>query len=290
MVKLIALDLDGTLLNEGKYISKKNIEAINAARKNGIEVVVATGRANFDAKSILEEIDLSPWIIGSNGGTIHQPNGQFFHSIPLNKELAIDMLRKLEEEFIYYEAFIENQICAPKYGLEVFMNEIAEAEKKHIDVIPMKKEAEIQRGQKGYKEINSYKDLLDNNIEIYNILAVSFNEEKLVKSRENFIHIPNLTIVKSWDYNFHLQNGSASKGNALKVLAEQLHIDMADTAAVGDNYNDLSMLKMAGFSAAMGNADKEIKEQCDMVTLSNDEDGVAHFIYTLIENKKSMAN
>jgi Cof subfamily protein (haloacid dehalogenase superfamily) len=290
MVKLIALDLDGTLLSEGKYISKNNINAIKAARESGIEVVVATGRANFDAQSFFEELDIDPWIIGTNGATIHKPNGEFFHSVPLNKELAIDMLRTLEEESIYYEAFVQNNILAPSYGTETMLKEIEEAEKLGIETEIMRLEMKIQKEQKGHAVVPSYKDLMDDKIEIYNILAVSFLEDKLLKGWSNFTQIPNITIVKSGTYNFHLQHGEASKGNALKILANHLHIDLADTAAVGDNYNDLSMIEMSGFGAAMGNADDTIKEKSDMVTLSNDEDGVAHFIHTILNNKKSTAN
>ena len=109
--------------------------------------------------------------------------------------------------------------------------------------------------------------------------------KKLQKGWGKFLDIPELTIVKSGKNNFHLQHEQASKGNALEILAKQLNVDLVDTAAVGDNYNDLPMLQIAGRSAAMGNADQEIKDLCDMVTLTNEKDGVAHFIYSLINEK-----
>jgi Cof subfamily protein (haloacid dehalogenase superfamily) len=284
MVKLIAIDLDGTLLDKGKYISKKNIEAIKLAQKSGIQVVIATGRANFDAKNLLKETDINPWIIGTNGATIHEPNGELFYSIPLDHQLAIDMLSLLEDEQLYYEAFINHHICAPQYGKDLLFQEIDQlmSHTDHGDKSLLKLEIEIQFGQSGFTFIDSYQKLLEREQEIYNILAISFDEKKLQRGWAKFLDTPNITIVKSGEHNFHLQNEMASKGNALQILAKQLNIDLADCAAVGDNDNDLPMLQMVGKSAAMGNAVQEIKDVCDVVTLSNDKDGVAHFIHSLL--------
>lgn len=284
MVKLIAIDLDGTLLDKGKYISKKNIEAIKLAKKSGIQVVIATGRANFDAQNLLKETDINPWIIGTNGATIHEPNGELFYSIPLDYQLAIDMLRLLEDEQLYYEAFINHHICAPQYGKDLLFQEIDQlmSQNDHVDKSLLKLEIEIQFGQSGFTFIDSYQKLFEREQEIYNILAISFDEKKLQRGWTKFLDTPNITIVKSGEHNFHLQNEMASKGNALQILAKQLNIDLADCAAVGDNDNDLPMLQMVGTSAAMGNADQEIKDVCDVVTLSNDKDGVAHFIHSLL--------
>ena len=103
MVKLIAIDLDGTLLDKGKYISEKNIEAIRFAQKGGIKVVIATGRAHFDAQNLFKETDINPWIIGANGATIHDPSGELFYSIPLNQQAAGKILNILEDGFLYYQ-------------------------------------------------------------------------------------------------------------------------------------------------------------------------------------------
>ena len=287
MVKLVAIDLDGTLLDKGKYISKKNIEAIRFAQKNGIEVVIATGRANFDAKSFIRETDINPWIIGTNGATIHDPNGELFYSVPINQQMTSHILNILNEEYLYYEAFFDHQICVPNYGKELLFQEIDQLTKKSnkVDKSLLRLEIEIQFGQTGLTFIDSFRNLLEQEKEIYNIMAVSFDEEKLQKGWGKFIEFPELTIVKSGKHNFHLQHEQASKGNALEILSKQLNVDLADTAAVGDNYNDLPMLQIAGRSAAMGNADQKIKDLCDVVTLTNENDGVAHFIYSLMNDR-----
>ncbi|WP_394231677.1 Cof-type HAD-IIB family hydrolase [Niallia oryzisoli] len=286
MIKLLALDLDGTLLDKGKYISKRNIDAILAAKQKGIEVVIATGRANFDAQNLFKDFPFTPWIIGTNGATIHNPSGELFHSVPLEKSLAISMLKVLEENHLYYEAFIEGEICAPQYGQKLLFEEIAQLKKTEpeIDLDHFQLEVEIQFGQSEFHFISSYQKLVETNSEIYNILAYSFDEDKLKNGWSQFSDIPNITIVQSGVHNFHLQHNQASKGNALTILARKLQIDLVDCAAVGDNYNDLSMLEIAGLSAAMGNADKEIQEVCDFVTKSNNEDGVAYFIEAFLKD------
>lgn len=93
-------------------------------------------------------------------------------------------------------------------------------------------------------------------------------------------------MVISHEYNFELTNNNASKGNSLEYLADYLGISLNDITAIGDNYNDISMFKKAGISVAMGNAEDDIKNICSHVSLSNDLNGVAHFIHELMNKLK----
>ena len=284
MVQLIAVDLDGTLLNNNSEISEKNLESIKFAKANGVEVVIATGRAHFDVQTIFKNTDIKTWIIGANGATIHKPNGELFHSEPINRHDAIDILSWLEKEEYYYEVFSNHSIYTPQNGRELLAIEMDRAISANPEVSPdqLKHAVNKQFGQNGISFINSYKDLLEKDMDFYNILAFSFSEEKLRKGWKNFEHAKDLTVVTSANHNFELEHKNASKGNALKILADTLTIDLSETAAIGDSFNDVSMLKIAGRSAAMGNAQVEIQELCHEVALSNAEDGVAHFIYSLI--------
>lgn len=283
MTKLIATDLDGTLLNRESRISQKNLEAIKHAQALGIEVVVATGRAQFDVKKIFENTGMNPWIIGTNGATIHQPNGELFHAVPLNEKDVIDITSWLEQEDFYYEVFSDESIFTPNKGRELLAIEIDRVKSANpdINIGELQNAAQKQFSQTGFSFIQSYKDLLKADTDIYNILAFSFDEEKLEKGWGKFKSRNDLTLVKSAKHNFELEHLDASKGLALKRLANKLNIHLDNTAAIGDSYNDLSMLKIAGRSAAMENADQEIKNACHEVAFTNDEDGVAHFIYSL---------
>lgn len=284
VVKLISVDLDGTLLNDRNEISKTNLESIKSAQANGIEVVIATGRAHFDVLSILETTGITPWIISANGATIYQPNGELFHSTSINRNDVIHILRWLEQENFYYEILSNQFIFTPKKGRDLLAVEIDRiiSANKEVNIDDLQAAVNKQFSQTGFSFIDSYQDLIDYDIDFYNVLAFSFHQEKLQKGWAHFEQFKGLSIVKSAQHNFELEHKNASKGNALKMLANKLNIELTKTAAVGDSFNDLSMLKLAGRSAAMGNAPKEIQDACDEITLSNTEDGVAHFIYSLI--------
>jgi Cof subfamily protein (haloacid dehalogenase superfamily) len=286
MVKLISLDLDGTLLNEKSQVSKRNLEAIKFAQRNGIVVVINTGRAYFDVKEIFKDSNINTWIIGANGATIHNPNDELLHSLPINKKDALNILSWLEQEELYYEVFSNHSIFTPQNGREqiaIEMDRLISANPK-VSIEQLNSAVEEQFGQAGFYFIDSYKDLIGKDMDFYSILAFSFYEEKLRNGWKKFEHLNELTIVKSANHNFQMSHVNASKGNTLKMLAKELNIKMEDTAAIGDNFNDLSMFKIAGRGVAMGNARQQIKDACHEVTLSNVEDGVAHFIYSLFEN------
>ncbi|MED3564242.1 HAD-IIB family hydrolase, partial [Bacillus xiapuensis] len=197
---------------------------------------------------------------------------------------AITIFRWLENENFYYEVFSNHSIFTTQNGRELLAIEMDRVSSANPDVNieQLKYAAEKQYSQTGFSFIKSYQDLAGKEIEIYNILAFSFHEEKRKKGRAQFEHLENVTIVSSARHNFEFEHKNASKGIALEILANKLDIPLADTAAVGDSFNDLSMMQVAGKSVAMGNAHEEIKELCDEVTLSNVEDGVAHLIYSLI--------
>ena len=114
-------------------------------------------------------------------------------------------------------------------------------------------------------------------------MAFSMNPEKLQLGRETFSSRTDVAMVVSFEHNFEMQHPDVSKGNALTKLAEHLNIPMKDTVAIGDNFNDVSMLKMAGLGIAMGNAEPEILAMAQSITRTNVEHGVAHAIHKLLE-------
>ncbi|KKI89130.1 phosphatase [Bacillus sp. SA1-12] len=286
MTKLIAIDLDGTLLTSKSKISPENLEAIKAARQAGIEIVIATGRAHFDVKALFENTGVKTWVIGANGATIHDPEGNLYHSQPIEPALAYDILRSLEEDGYYYEVFSNECIYTPQKGRELLEIEIDRIKSANPDVhISELKEALVKQfSQTGFSFIHSYKEIEESGADLYNILAFSFFEEKLDAGWKKFGHIDGLTIVSSAHHNFELEHKDASKGIALRKLSEKLGIPITSTVAIGDSMNDVSMLELAGKSVAMGNARHEVKEICDEVTFTNDEHGVAKVIRAAMES------
>ncbi|MEI1423235.1 Cof-type HAD-IIB family hydrolase [Bacillus cabrialesii] len=285
-MKLIAIDLDGTLLNSKHQVSLENENALRQAQLDGIEVVVSTGRAYFDVESIFEPLGMKTWVISANGAVIHDPDGRLYHQETIEKQRAYDILSWLESENYYYEVFTDSAIYTPQNGRELLEIELDRfrSANPEADLPVLKQAAEVQYSQSGFAYIDSYQELFESDrpIDFYNILGFSFFKEKLEAGWNRYEHDEDLTLVSSAEHNFELSARKASKGQALERLAARLNIPLEETAAVGDSLNDKSMLESAGKGVAMGNAREDIKAMADAVTLTNDEHGVAHMIKNLL--------
>ncbi|MDP4524747.1 Cof-type HAD-IIB family hydrolase [Bacillus halotolerans] len=285
-MKLIAIDLDGTLLNSKHQVSSENENALRQAQRDGIEVVVSTGRAYFDVVSIFEPLGIKTWVISANGAVIHDPDGRLYHSETIDKKRAYDILSWLESENYYYEVFTDSAIYTPQNGrqlLDVELDRVKSANPE-ADLSVLMQAAEVQYSQSGFAYIDTFQELFEEDklIDFYNILGFSFFKEKLEAGWQRNQDDKGLTLVSSADHNFELSSKKASKGQALERLAKRLNIPMNETVAVGDSLNDRSMLEAAGKGVAMGNAREDIKAIADAVTLTNDEHGVAHMIRHLL--------
>lgn len=276
MIEMIVVDLDGTLLTSNSKISERSIKALKAAAESGVEVVIATGRGHFDVRKLLAHTDLSPWIIGANGATIHKPDGSSYLTFPLEKKLALSIIKWLEDNDYYYEVFSEKAIYTPENGRKLIEIELDRLQNSNTEksLAELRHSANEQYKQFGFEFVADYKEIEQKNVPIYNILAFSFEDEKLKKGKDLFSQHEQLNVVNSGYHNFEIEDYRASKGNALALLADNLHIPMTNVLAIGDSLNDVSMLKIAGFSIAMKNASLEVIEVCNDKTDSNDSDGV----------------
>ncbi|MGZ4159379.1 MAG: Cof-type HAD-IIB family hydrolase [Neobacillus sp.] len=285
-MSLIAIDLDGTLLNHHNEISKENIRAIQYAQEMGIEIAISTGRAYFDVKKICEKAGLSTFVIGTNGATIHSKDDKRISVTTIDKSHVLSILQWLDERDYYFEVFTDQAIYSLKKSRENFYNEIqrlknANLEAEMKELVEM---AERQFDQFGYVLVDNYHDILKQEEEFYNILVCSFDKKKLKEGWEQFQAFDEFMVVSSADHNIEITNKNASKGIALEKLASLTNCSLNRSMAIGDSNNDLSMLKRVGYGVAMGNAKDEIKEVCTATTLKNDENGVAHAIYQYLEN------
>lgn len=285
-MNFIALDLDGTLLNDQNEISEENIKAIQYAQDKGFEVVISTGRAYFDVHTICEKAGISPFVIGTNGATIHSKSGKCISSITITKDCVESILQWLDERNYYFEVFTDRAIYTLIKGREHFHNEIKKL--KSVDLDIDRKEivevAERQFDQFGYVLVENYHDILKLEEEFNNILVCSFDKKKLEEAWFQFKKFNELMVVSSADHNIEITSKCASKGMALEKLAFLLDSSLDQAIAIGDSNNDLSMFQKVGYSVAMGNAKDVIKAVCTTTTLKNDENGVAYAIYRYMEN------
>lgn len=276
--RLIALDLDGTLLRSDKTISPLTKEVLKKAQDKGFYIVVATGRHPYSAQRYLEQLDAlneKSCAIVFNGAC----------------EVSIDAYIKAHSEIDFP---VLNAECA--LGPEIReITALAHENgcKVHAysrdrgllieDHNPYSKR-EIDHGQVSFTEVDFTK--VKDEERFFKILIVGPKEQiDYVRPIVGDRFSKRFAVMRS-DPNFlEFIPGPSSKGTALKALAKSLGVDLSECVAFGDAENDEEMLKNAGLGIAMGNADPGAKEACDIVTLSNDEDGIAIAVQKLLDNQ-----
>ncbi|MCO7176491.1 Cof-type HAD-IIB family hydrolase [Sporolactobacillus kofuensis] len=275
MIKLLAMDMDGTLLNKHREISWENLKALRYARSKGVILAIASGRAFFDIKSKMREVDIETHLIGTNGATIHTSEGKLLGADFLNRSEALQIVKELVEQNYYIGVYSEHHIYVPEKGTEWLRDEL------HRLGINEDRSVGFQGATRDdfYRFVDDWSMFENRDTEFSKIIIFSYDDEKLNKARAIYEAKHRYNIVSSGTGNFEIMPPNVSKGNALDHLAHYLGIPTSQVMAIGDNYNDLSMFEVAGIAVAMGNADDEIKAVCDRVTTNYDVDGVARAIY-----------
>jgi len=279
MIKCIASDMDGTLLNSKQEVSEKNLEAIQKALNSGVEVVIATGRSYEEAMSVLQESGLQLPIICANGAEIRTKEGEVVKAHPLDHKIAKQAADVLNQVGIYYEIYTSEGTYTVDYdkGVEIIIDIFTTANPELSREL-VEEEAQHRYDKGLIHMVDSYEPILNGEKTIYKLLVFHKDHSFLDEVEEKLKQIDNLEVTSSAFGNLELMNTQAQKGIALAEFVEEKGIALQDTMAVGDNYNDLSMFRVVGRSVAMGNANDDIKERCTHVTLRNDESGVGEAI------------
>ena len=291
MIKLIASDMDGTLLNHNHKIPKENVELINYAKNQGIEFVVATGRAYYEALPALNEENINCDVISFNGGIVYDKNGNIISITPmLPKDLyyTIEILKSFD---ISYQLYTKNTIYTT--SIETDINayiDLIRSNGYEPDVEYLRAEAQ-QKLEVGYiTEVE--------NIELYlnekenppiKIIAISNDISKLENAAKLLSENTSISVTSSGANNIEIMHKNATKGEALKEIAKIYGINLENAVAIGDNLNDQAMLDIVGYSVAMKNGNIKLKEQAKYVTeKTNSEGGVADTIFKLIEQNNKI--
>lgn len=284
-IRCIATDMDGTLLNSRMEISAFNREAIQTARKNGIEVVVVTGRSYGEAAHLLAKSHISCPIISMNGAEIRNENNDVIHAVQIDKKKAVEIATILREVDLYKEMYTNDGIFTEDYkdGMEILVD-IYHANKPHLEKSDIRHLTKKRLTDGLIHEIESYDDIFaDNKQQIYKFLAYARHNDLLLDIQKKLKDIHGIVITSSARNNIEVTNEFAQKGIALEEFLTLKGIDLDETMGIGDNYNDLSMLENVGRAVAMGNAHPDIKEACQFVTATNDEDGVGLAIQEVLQ-------
>lgn len=287
-MKIIASDMDGTLLNENATISQENATAIKKAQEEGVEVVIATGRPYNSALKFLQEAGLECPIISLNGAEIRLKQGELIREVPLDKSIAKEILTVCKEKDIYCEFYTKQGVISDSREkfIQVMVDVLTTTnpDNKTGNMDDLIKHAEQRIEDEQCQFIPDYDALFnEEKYTIYKILAFSKDSERLEKMYLSLKDKSELAITSSAQGNLEFNNPEAQKGFALKYFANSLDIDLKHAMAIGDNLNDKSMLLNVGKSVAMGNALDEIKSIADFITRSNNEDGVAYAIHLMLD-------
>lgn len=273
-IKLICIDMDGTLLIDQQNISKENKDAIKEAISKGVHVAITTGRVYDCAKLYSDEIGLKTPIIASNGAFIGGSNGEVIYNNPLSCGEVNDFL-KLTDKYNLYSyltanfGIVSTTELPENHIYKVLNNRLKDDKKIKLEVID---------------NIEDACSLYPNEL-LKGVCVEKEDTEKLMKAKYELKKLnPELEIVSSWDDNFEIMKKGSSKGEAVAQLAKYFNLKRDEIMCIGDSENDLSMIEYAGVGVAMGNAINKVKEAAQYVTTPNTESGVAKAIRKFVLN------
>lgn len=273
MYKLLAIDLDETLLTTDKTVSEKNRKALQKADEMGVRIVIATGRGIAIVQDTLKAIGFedkeNEYVISFNGGAITENKGtKFLYKEGISFEFASEL----------YKRGLTYDVSVQIYTLEdIFVYNYTDAERAYL-------EPEIQVTEIFEDNIDFLKDT-----QIMKVIMMNEDTQYLKQIEEDFKDITmNSEVSYSSNRYIEFNHKGVNKGAALKYLGDYLGIKMSETMVIGDNYNDWSMFKVAGFSVGVKNIVEGLRSEVDYISeKTNDEDAVAAIIEKFIFDPKA---
>ena len=260
--KLIVLDLDGTLTNSKKEITPRNRETLIRMQEQGIRLVLASGRPTYGIVPLANELRMNEFggfILSYNGGEIINWETQ---------EMVYENVLPNEVVPVLYE-------CARTHQLSILTYDGAEIITENSQDPYVLKEAFLNK--MAVRETNDF--LTDITLPVAKCLIVGDSDKLIPLEAELCLRLQGrINVFRSEPYFLELVPQGIDKALSLAVLLKEIGVAREEVIAIGDGYNDLSMIKFAGLGIAMGNAQEPIKKAADYITLSNEEDGVAEAI------------
>ena len=273
--KLIASDLDGTLLDKDGCVSSENWAAIEEMQKLGVFVVPATGRAFGELPLELRESPLIRYYITSSGAAIYDKDTGSSYDLGLPRGLGNDVLDKLYSYPVTLFFHGEN-----KSYVEESTHNVPHYESFHLNQywvdFALQKEVPIP----------DLKAFAYSTPSMESVTVFFKNMEDILECKAFFEKDERLLVAQTDPYDLEICATRAGKGNAIRLLAEVLSIPVDATIAVGDSTNDLTMIEAAGLGLAMSNAVEAVKVAADAVICSNQEHAMAYILARYIRKEK----
>ncbi len=289
MYKLVAIDLDGTMLNKYGIITEKTKEIISKVQEKNVEVMIASGRAITSVKRFAKEIKSKKYFISGNGAiTYDVENNKILYENILKKQKALQIIKICEENSIYYNIYTENGIIAKNLNyntLYYYKDNLTKPDENrtHINLVEDIYNYIDEKDEKILKIMicDEHKSVFNaivrrlKEISEIEVLEVSHMSRKIIKQGTEEIALEYFyTEVSAKD---------VDKWNALEEVIKLMNISKEEVITIGDNANDVKMIKNAGLGIAMGESAPYVKKCADKITLNNDEDGVAVALKEIFE-------
>ena len=287
--KLVAIDLDGTLLDSQGEVSEENKQAIKKLKNQGTEIVITSGRMSSSIKEIAEEIGANKYFISGNGSMIYDiEQNKIIYNNTLSKEKVLKIIKICEKNSIYCSVNTESSIITNNLAFNTLVynyenSKKAENKTTKINIVndlyeyinttnssPITKITICDDNQIIFKRmIKIFKEIPE-----INVLEVSHMSKKVIKSGTENIDI-------KYFYT-EITNNNVNKWGAIKYLIDSLGIKIEETVAIGDNVNDIEMIQNSGLGIIMGESALSSKRLGNIITKSCDESGVAFAINNYI--------
>lgn len=263
-VKLIALDLDGTLLTKKNTVEEIDIQALSKAHENGVEIAICTGRVYGESAFAAEALKVCRYVIACNGGHIYDRKLQKnIRKVKIPDTLAMQIGQKIEQYPVFYQAFTDRYAACD------------------ARLYPLMKTSGINEAyvhqfyEKQVVQKNMLHALISGHVDILKFFISSTDLDSLAAIRTWASQIPGVALSASLPTNVEIIPYGMDKFESLQFLGKYLGISTSDMMAIGDSENDINMVKYSGIGIAMGNATDEIKQAAAFITDTNENGGIA---------------
>lgn len=272
-IRLIAMDLDGTLLTTDKRLTERNRHAMEKAAEAGIFIVPATGRIYSGLPEEIKGLPFIRYLILANGAAVYdREEDRVLYRAEIPRETALDVMTWLDGFPVIYDCYQDGQAYMTAEMLK-------KVDRYAPSPIYLKMILALRKPVPDLKERIRTEESAVQKIQAF-CKTVKTQMLVMEKTAERF---PQLAVTSSIARNIEINDGRANKGAALQALCEYLGIGTEAAAAFGDGSNDLSMIRAAGTGVAMENGVQEVKDTADRIAPGNDEDGVGRMIEEIIK-------
>lgn len=269
MIKLVLIDIDGTLVRDDKTLPAENEEAIKEALQSGVLVTLVTGRNYGAAKEIIDKLQLDVPVVLQNGAFIYRPySGEVIRKVGLSGDVAKRVIHLCRQEGIFYILY-----------RDFLMQKDMLIDQDYDGPFSMY----LKRNAVRLDRVEDVTSFISGEVAEVALLG---NEDKILRVLRQLGDGDNFTVIKSLTREdeafYEIFGPKVGKGEALNYLCQHFGVSPEEVMFIGDAYNDIDIMLLVGFPVAMGNAVEEVKKFAKAVTKSNNEGGVAwairHFV------------